>query len=88
MYAQNILNNAVGVIFSVHSGEDGKKGGKAVVNDPLGAIYSLLPPPPPPQQLLHLENKAETPPISTPISLLGFGIFLGKVFEVREPLEK
>lgn len=48
MYAQNILNNAVGVIFSVHSGEDGKKGGKAVVNDPLGAIYSLLPPHPHP----------------------------------------
>lgn len=75
MYTQNILNNAVGVIFSVHSGGDGRKGAKAV--NPLGAIYSLLPPYIP-QQLLHLENKDETPPSSPLPPLTWVWYFLGE----------
>lgn len=53
------------------------------VNDSLGASYSLLLLSP---QCLHLENVggSRQPPTHP---LLGVAIFLGKVFEVREPLE-
>lgn len=78
--------------FRVHSGWDGQEGKAGALNlylipipgEPIRNHLITFTPFP---QLLHLEKKGGTPPISSHIALPVFGIFFRKVFEVREPLE-